>query len=122
HAARLRRNRGHRRWSGRGEGRPHTAAGRRRHVRAAVQRPGRRLSVSPGATMSTWLTISVVAVPIAMAVVMAGAVASVRWRRIIARVEGDSMEPTLRAGDQLLLRRGVAELRTGCVVVFEQPF
>jgi nickel-type superoxide dismutase maturation protease len=40
----------------------------------------------------------------------------------LARVEGDSMQPTLRAGDRLLCRRCTgADVRPGSVVVLARP-
>ncbi|MDL4777145.1 MULTISPECIES: S26 family signal peptidase [Thermomonosporaceae] len=43
-----------------------------------------------------------------------------RWRYLVATVDGRSMEPTLRAGDRLLVRRGVRP-RTGQIVVVRVP-
>jgi signal peptidase I len=66
--------------------------------------------------MTLWWAIGLVALA-----AVGAAAAAVRWRRVIARVEGESMQPTLYAGDRLLVRRGAAGLHTGCVVVVEQP-
>jgi signal peptidase I len=68
--------------------------------------------------VTIWLSGGLVAV-LGAAVV---AVAAVRWRRVVADVEGPSMEPTLHAGDRLLVRRGTSGLRVGRIVVIEQPF
>jgi signal peptidase I len=68
--------------------------------------------------MSNWWTIGVVVLAAAGAAVAA---AIVRSRRVIAIVEGESMQPSLFAGDRLLVRRGTRGLHAGCVVVVEQP-
>lgn len=53
---------------------------------------------------------------------LAAALVAVRRRLVLATVEGESMAPTYRSGDRLLVvrRRGV-RLRRGEVVVVERP-
>jgi signal peptidase I len=54
--------------------------------------------------------------------VVAGALLWLRYRFVVIDVAGDSMEPTYRAGDQVLVRRsGAGGLRDGDVVVVEVP-
>jgi signal peptidase I len=55
--------------------------------------------------------------------VLAGLIAVVLRRRfVVVRVEGKSMEPTLRDGDRVLVRRtSIAGVAPGVVVVLEPP-
>lgn len=61
----------------------------------------------------------VVTAMLAIAIVM---LAALRWRYAIVTVQGESMEPALLDGDQVLVRRcGVGKLRTDQLVVFREP-
>lgn len=67
--------------------------------------------------MVAWLVIAA----IVLAAFAAG-VAGLRRRVVIVTVFGPSMQPTLRAGDRVLVRRTRAgELRAGQIVVIERP-
>jgi signal peptidase I len=58
----------------------------------------------------------------AMLVIGIVVLAAFRWRYSIVTVRGQSMEPALRDGDRVLVRRcGVGKLRTGQLVVFREP-
>ncbi len=60
------------------------------------------------------------AIGIGVIAVLAGL--RVVWRYTIAVVHGSSMEPTLWAGDRLLVRRcALAKLRRGDIVVIREP-
>jgi signal peptidase I len=66
-------------------------------------------------------------VAIAGAAVAAVAVAAagvwMRSRIVVVRVSGESMEPTLRGGDRVVVRRIAADrLRTGQIVVLASPY
>ncbi|MCG5221012.1 signal peptidase I [Streptosporangium sp. KLBMP 9127] len=62
---------------------------------------------------------------VAGALAAAGLAAGIVWARrtlVLATVEGSSMEPTLRAGDRVLVRkRGLADVRHGDLVVLMPP-
>jgi len=58
------------------------------------------------------------------AVAVAAGLAAVLLRRrfVVVRVDGKSMEPTLRDGDRVLVRRtSIADVPAGAVVVLEPP-
>jgi len=64
-------------------------------------------------------------VAIAGLIVVAALAGSVAWARqmlVLATVEGSSMEPSLRTGDRVLIRRrGLAAVRRGDLVVLMPP-
>ena len=58
----------------------------------------------------------------ALVLALAAIVWAVRRRLAVVTVAGESMWPTYRTGDRVLVRRaGLSELRPGQVVVIEQP-
>lgn len=64
----------------------------------------------------TWLAASVAVVLLALPLVL------LRLRFVAVRIEGSSMEPSLRAGDRVLVRRAPADqIRRGQVVVLRFP-
>ncbi|GAA2355688.1 S26 family signal peptidase [Catellatospora methionotrophica] len=63
----------------------------------------------------------IAALAAATVVALAAAVLSLRRRYLLVTVEGASMLPTLRPGDRVLVRRGTAALRPGCLVVAGWP-
>lgn len=59
---------------------------------------------------------------IALAFLLAAGIRAVRSRLAVVEVAGPSMQPALSSGDRVLVRRApLAELRSGLVVVVEQP-
>lgn len=59
---------------------------------------------------------------IALAFLLVAGVRVVRSRLAVVEVAGPSMQPALSSGDRVLVRRApLAELRSGLVVVVEQP-
>jgi signal peptidase I len=67
------------------------------------------------------MTGLLIAVTATLAIAIA-ALAALRWRYAIVTVAGESMEPALRDGDRVLVRRcGVGKLRAGQLVVFREP-
>ena len=56
-----------------------------------------------------------------LAAAVAGALVVARRHLVVVRVLGDSMAPTLLAGDLVLVRRGGRRIRAGSVVVFPPP-
>jgi len=67
--------------------------------------------------VSPWAAAA--AVPLAACVL---AVLVTRRRFVVVTVAGPSMEPTLRPGERVLVRRcGPAPLRAGAIVVFREP-
>jgi signal peptidase I len=70
--------------------------------------------------MTGWYR-SLGAAVVAVAVVAAG-VRTLRHRIAVVTVTGQSMQPTLIAGDRVLVhRRDIRELRPGQIVVFQRP-
>ncbi|MBP2706974.1 signal peptidase I [Microbispora sp. RL4-1S] len=70
------------------------------------------------------LTVVLVAVAVSLSASVCGlaAVALLRRRFVVVDVSGDSMRPSLRAGDRVLVRRvPPRSVRTGEVVVVEAP-
>jgi signal peptidase I len=60
--------------------------------------------------------------PTVLCVLVAGVVMLLRRTMAIVRVTGQSMEPTLAAGDRVLVcRAGLRSVRTGQIVVIEAP-
>jgi signal peptidase I len=58
----------------------------------------------------------------ALLIALVGGAMIVRCRIAIVAVTGQSMEPTLTAGDRVLVRRaGLRSVRAGQIVVIEQP-
>jgi signal peptidase I len=66
--------------------------------------------------MSAWILV-----PVGLAVAVTGTLAVARRHLVVVRVLGDSMAPTLLAGDLVLVRRGGRRIRAGSVVVFPPP-
>jgi signal peptidase I len=67
--------------------------------------------------VSPWA--AAVAVPLAASLV---AVLAARRRFVVVTVTGPSMQPTLRPGDRVLVRRrGSGPIRVGAIVVFREP-
>lgn len=59
---------------------------------------------------------------IALALLLAAGIRLVRARLAVVEVAGPSMQPALSSGDRVLVRRApLTELRSGLVVVVEQP-
>ena len=66
--------------------------------------------------------IAILAAALLTAAAAAASVCALRRRIAVVTVSGTSMLPTLRSGDRVLIRRAsVDQLRTGQVVVLEQP-
>jgi signal peptidase I len=60
--------------------------------------------------------------PAVLSVLVAGVVLLLRRTIAVVTVTGQSMEPTLAAGDRVLVRRvGLRSVRTGQIVVIEAP-
>lgn len=67
------------------------------------------------------MTMLAVAAAVLLAACVAGIMLARQWFALIT-VAGVSMEPTLRPGDQVLVRRHAAKaLRVGAIVVFREP-
>ena len=63
--------------------------------------------------------MTALAVAVVAATALAAGVATVRRRLVVVRVHGISMEPTLRDGQRVVVRRaGLDAVRTGQLVVF----
>jgi signal peptidase I len=61
-------------------------------------------------------------VVLAVSLALVAAVVWLRLRLVVVTVRGDSMAPTLRAGDQVLVRRKpLRAVPTGALVVFARP-
>ncbi|MBM9439339.1 hypothetical protein JT723_26260 [Streptomyces bryophytorum] len=102
----------------RGGGRPHRAAGRRRCVRPAVQPPGGRLPRRRHGADGSPAVTGALAVLAALVVAAALAALWLRGRYLVVTVHGESMLPTYRPGERVLVRRTPAgALHAGQVVV-----
>lgn len=72
--------------------------------------------------MMTVLIGTLILIAAVVMVVVVVVVSTIRARIIVIRVSGQSMAPTLRSGDRLLVRRGPGvEPRVGDLVVLPEP-
>lgn len=63
-----------------------------------------------------------IVLPVVVFAVVAGLIVVLRKRFVAVRVDGSSMEPALRSGDRVLVRRvRLARVRRGAVVVLAPP-
>src|SRR5690606_32997626 len=108
---------------GGGERRPRGADGRRRRLRPPVRHAGARLPGGRGTAGPGRGSVTAVAVTAAVVLAAAAAVLGLRRTLVVVEVFGQSMAPTLRQGDRVLVRRrGLERLRCGDVVVFAPPY